>query len=72
MDAPPIYEIFMIGKYGATWGKMGDENTSGAAGWRPHFLRTFPGRYFAKILSGIMSLYRFPDGVLGQGATRAP
>jgi uncharacterized RDD family membrane protein YckC len=51
---PPIYEIFMIGKYGATWGKMAMKiKVVRPDGGRLSYGRS-TGRYFAKILSALI------------------
>ncbi len=51
---PPIYEIFMIGKYGATWGKMAMKiKVVRPDGEKLSYGRS-TGRYFAKILSGMI------------------
>jgi uncharacterized RDD family membrane protein YckC len=51
---PPLYEIFMIGKYGATWGKMAVKiKVVAPDGGRISYGRS-TGRYFAKILSAMI------------------
>lgn len=51
---PPIYEIFMIGKYGATWGKMAMKIKVIRPDGSPVSYGRSTGRYFAKILSGMI------------------
>jgi uncharacterized RDD family membrane protein YckC len=51
---PPLYEIVMIGKYGATLGKMAMRiRVIRPDGARVSFARS-TGRYFAKVLSGMI------------------
>jgi uncharacterized RDD family membrane protein YckC len=51
---PPAYEIFMIGKYGATWGKMAVKiKVVRPDGERVSYGRS-TGRYFAKIPSAMI------------------
>jgi uncharacterized RDD family membrane protein YckC len=51
---PPLYEIILIGKYGATWGKMAMKiKVVRPDGSRISYARS-TGRYFAKILSGMI------------------
>ena len=51
---PPLYEIFMIGKYGATWGKMAMKLKVVRPDGGPVSYGRSTGRYFAKILSGMI------------------
>jgi len=51
---PPIYEIVMIGKYGATLGKMAMKIKVVRPDGSPISYGRSAGRYFAKILSGMI------------------
>jgi uncharacterized RDD family membrane protein YckC len=51
---PPLYEIIMIGRFGATLGKMALKLKVVSADGSPISYGRSTGRYFAKILSGII------------------
>jgi uncharacterized RDD family membrane protein YckC len=51
---PPLYEIIMIGRYGATLGKMALKVKVVNADGSPISYAKSTGRYFAKILSGLI------------------
>jgi uncharacterized RDD family membrane protein YckC len=51
---PPIYEIVMIGKYGATFGKMAMKIKVLRPDGSPISYGRSTGRYFAKVLSGMI------------------
>jgi uncharacterized RDD family membrane protein YckC len=52
-----IYEILMIGRFGATWGKMACSLRVVRPSGTPVSLPQSTGRYFMKFLLGIPTLY---------------